>query len=863
MRLFILLIANLTFCLAVRPCIAQKKDLLSRAYQPDQKKATVKSFLNDINAKTGVVIEFSSNNIDLEKVIETDNKQKSIGQVLQKILEGQKIRLLEKNNKLILAPSSEIINTDDLVPSYVVYGFVKENDSKEPMIDATIMESGKQKAVITNAHGYFSFSLPEGDHELLVSYVGYAQKKIELSLHSNTRLDFELAPHAIMQEIYVTTDDNLKKNGSDKIPDANGDNYNYFLGENDPVRSAYTLPGVLNVSQNLSSMLVRGGGPDENLFLMDGTQVYNPSHMLGALSIVNQTALKSMQFFKNDFPAKYSGSLSSVMDVYTKDGNMKTWQGEANAGILSGSLTVEGPIVKNKTAVMASFRHSWPSPLWNQSQINIQPDFYDVDAKLTQLINKNNKLMLNFYNGLDKINQTSSNTDNLHEWGNTLGSVGWNHLFGAKSFINISADYSKYHNLGGYKYSLLNDEEETVQTRSLGTMSSIEHYKAKLQAEIYITNKTRLNTGAEYKHSIVKPFETKITQHLEDNKSGFTSFTPLAFDEISGYGELEWKPLSRMVIRPGFHLSEYMFDSYANLSFQPRFFISYKINHKNNLFASYNQMTQFLHLVTNPYVGLNADFWVPSTAALLPERSESYNLGYSFNNRKGLLFSVTGYYKSLVNVTNYANGATLFINQNNWEQNIESGKGWSYGVESILQWSSNKIALHISYTLSWSWRQFADINNGNKFPYKYDRRHVLNAGAVIHISKRFDVSGLWSFSTGDAVSLPDYIYPDYNAAQQETNPDDLLKNYRFLYQFTGTNQYRAANNQRLDAALSYHSLNEKRLQLLITAGVYNITGSPDQYSYDLLGSLTTKNILIQNNIVNYMMIPYLSVTLKF
>ena len=655
----------------------------------------------------------------------------------------------------------------------------------------------------------------------------------------------------------------MRKNGADKIPgDLNAD-YNYFLGENDPVRSVYLFPGVLNVPENFSSMLVRGGGPDENLFLLDGTQVYNPSHMLGALSIVNQTALRSMRFFKSDFPAKFSGSLSSVLDVYTKDGDMQQWHGEANAGILSGSFTLEGPVVKNKTAVMGSFRHTWPSPLWGPYQNALKPDFFDINFKLTQLIDRNNKLMLNFYKGQDQVNQTTTNSENLHKWGNLLGSVSWNHLIGAKSFINASVSYSQYHNLGGYTYTLLDDQEDAVQSRSLGVQSSIEQMNAGVQAEIFLSAKTRLNTGIKFNRTMIRPLETKVTLHLEDGENGFTSFPPLPFNEYSGYAEIEYKPTSRFIIRPGVHFSYYQFNEFTNFSLQPRLFTAYQPDNKNQVFAAYSQMTQYLHLVTNPYVGLNADLWLPSTAKLLPEQSESFSLGYGFNNKRGFTSSIAGYYKLLQHITNFSNGASYFINDKNWEQNIESGKGWCYGMESMVQWKTKKFSLHLAYTLSWSWRQFQDINNGEKFPYTYDRRNILNIAMVYRLSRKLDISGLWSFSTGDAVSLPGYIYPDFDAAQQISNPDDLLKNYRFVYQYTGVNQYRTANYQRLDAAVSYHTGKPQGLQYVIAAGIYNINGSPDQYSYDLLGSVSTKSLFIETTYTYYNVIPYISVTLKF
>ncbi|MBS1600418.1 MAG: TonB-dependent receptor [Bacteroidetes bacterium] len=861
LRLF-LSSAFLIFILS-NPSVAQKKEIFTQRYQPSFKKGTVKAFLEDIRLRTQIVIEYSSNSLSLENIIDLDGTETSVGMVLQKILKDQHVKLIERSNKIILAPSATPINVDELVAAYTLFGFINEDTSREPMIDATIVDVCHNKTIVSNAHGYYSLSLPEGNHQLKFSYTGYNEKNISVSIHSNTRTDIRLSAKSEMTEIFVTAENPIKKNGADKIPSDLNEPYNFFLGENDPIRSVYLFPGVINLPENFSGMLVRGGGPDENLFLLDGTQIYNPSHMLGALSIINQTSMKSLQLFRSDFPSKYSGSLSSVIDVYTKDGNMEHWHGEGNLSVLSGSFTLEGPLVKNKTAVMASFRHSWPESMLFSFSNNLKPNFYDIHFKLTQLLGKNDKLMGNFYKGQDKINQSGKNTDNLHQWGNIAGSLRWNHLIGAKSFINTSVDASQYNNLGGYKYSLLDDNENEVQSRSLGTFSSIEHYSGKIDGEFYLSAKLRLNMGAKYNHTIIEPFATKITAHLEDDEKSFTSFTPLPFDELSGYAEIEYKPSRHFFFRPGMHVSNYQFKDYHFFSWQPRFFMSYQIDARNQLFASYSRMTQYLHLVTNPYLGLNADIWVPSTAILKPEQSESYNLGYAFHNKRGWRISIDGYWKQLQNITNYADGKSYFINQTNWEQNIESGKGWSYGMELMTEWTSRKFSLHFTYTLSWSWRQFDNINQGEKFPFKYDRRHIINLGIVYHLSRKFDVSALWSYSTGDVYSMPDYVYPDYDNAQQITNPNDLLKNYRFIYQFNSLNQYRTSDYQRFNASIQYSSSKQKKIKSIIAAGVYNIFGSPDQYSYDLLGSLNNKSLIIQSGNTVYNFIPYVSYTLKF
>lgn len=852
---------------AVTAAIAQKKALFAHPFHPNNKTGTVLSFLEELNIRSGVIIEYASNSFDVNRIIELEGSETTVGAVLKKLLDRQHVKLLEKNNKLILVKSAAIINTNELVPEYTFYGFVKAANSLEPMVDATLIDLSSNKGIVTNPYGYFSLSLPEGRHRVEISYVGYNPQIMELTLKENMRADIELSVKQeveVMQEVVVPADDNVKKNADDKINPGKYGSYNYLLGENDPLRSAYLLPGVLNIPASFNGMFVRGGGADENLFLMDGNVIYNPTHMLGALSIVNQTSVKSMRLYKSGFPSKFGGATSSVIDIYTKDGNMEQWQGEANAGTLAGSFTLEGPVVKNKTAVMGSFRHSWITPLFTLFQTGIKPNFYDVHFKATQLLNKNNKLMVNFYNGHDEVRQSAGNTDNLNKWGNTTGSIVWNRVIGGRSFINTSINMSRYENLGAYKYTLYDDDGDDddveLESGSVGTFSSTEQYNIKSNAEIYMNNTLKLNVGVQLARTIIKPFETKFSEELEENESSFTSFTPLPFDELSAYGESEIKLSKRFFVRPGLHFSAYQFQKDRFYAFQPRFFTSYKIAKHQQVFATYSRMTQYLHLVTNPYLAVNADMWVPSTNKLQPEQSDSYNLGYSFNN-KGYKISVEGYWKHLRNVTNYAEGKSYFVNNESWEQNINTGKGWAYGMEWMLQKTSGKLTFLAAYTLAWSWRQFEDINNGEKFPYKFDRRHSINAGLGYRISKQLDFSILWTFSTGDVFSLPDDIYPDFDNAQQIINPADLLKDYRFVYHYTQNNQHRTSLYHRLDAAVNFNT--GKKNNLTITTGVYNIYGSPDQYVYELKGSLNDKSMVIENGNKTFDMTPYLSLTFKF
>jgi hypothetical protein len=862
-----LLLLSVLSILVYQPLAAQKKSILYRPFHAHLLKGTIKEFLDEINLRSGVVIEYASGNFPADKIVAPGGDIATLGALLQTILAGQKVKAIEKNDKIILIPAQLPLADDALLPMYSFYGIVKEEGSRESLNDAVIWEPGTRKGALTNAHGYFTLLLPEGKHQLEITYTGYKPTIIDLDLHWDLRSDVTLSPREDIPEVIVSGGNPVRKNGGDKILPGEYEAYNNFLGENDAIRSLYMLPGVSNVTDASNGLLVRGGEQDGNLFLLDGNPIFNPTHMLGALSIVNKTSMKAIQFFKSDFPSRFGGGLSSVIDVYTKDGNMQKWGGEANLNFLAGSFTVEGPLQKNKTAMMVSFRHSMPNYVLNLFQKDFSSNFYDVHFKVTHLLNSDNKLTLNYYSGEDNMNlQTNDeNLNNRQRWGNRMASAGWTHVLGSQSFVTTSVNMSNYYNLAGFIYTIYNDSTgDALSNRSLNTYSSIAHFNAKTQFELYATNNIKFNFGAEAAYTKIKPFESKVDSTISIDPVTFQSSPPLPYREYNLYTEAEIKLTHHFLIRPGIHFSNFKFRDFRNNSIQPRLFAAYKINGSQQIYASYNKMTQYLHLLTNQSLGINSDLWVPSTGMLSPEESRTFDLGYSFKKKKKFSFTADCYWKQMSNVTNYAEGKSYFINTDSaWEENVETGKGWSYGLELMGEKSGEKLNIHVSYALTWNWRQFDQINQGGKFPFKYDRRHNLNVAMTYKLNKTKDISMLWMFASGDVYSLPERIYPDYDNAQQIINPNDLLQSYRFIYHFAGINSYRTLPYHRLDLSASYHPVRKKKYGFNWTTGVYNVYGSPSQYSYGLAGTLRGKSIVIVTKNRLFNITPYLSATVDF
>ncbi len=840
---------------------AQRVGLFTRPYTPSFTKGSIRAFLEDINQHSSIIIEYAANFLDTGKVIILSGSPETIGTVLQQVLCDQKVNLLEKNNKLIITPSPVPLSGDFFLTWYSVYGIIKENVSGEPLADATVWHPARQRGSYSNNHGYFTLQLPEGNNVLFLSYAGYETHRIEVNLKANTRMDVYLTPKNNIEEVTVTSSPKVPEAGENKAA-KEADSYDVILGENDALRSFYLEPGVKNIPELTYGMLVRGGSPDQNVFLLDGNTIFNPTHLLGTLSIVNKTSLKSMYLYKKNFPARFGGGLSSVIDVMTKDGNMQQWQGEANAGLLAGSFTLEGPIQKDRSSLMVSFRHSWINPVLRMLRSGIGVNFYDLHIKYTQWLGKKDKIMVNAYAGNDELQLHQNYTNNKQRWGNKAATINWNRVVSAKAFINSSVNFSNYDNLAGFRYNLYDSTGRLVQNRVYNTYSSIRQYNARTVLEIAASNNFRINVGGKAAYTRIRPFDSNVSAEFIDRPGDFNAFPPLTFSEMVLFYEQEIRPLRQLYIRPGLHVSFYKHNDFKYTTWQPRLYAVYKLNHRNQLDFSYNHMAQYLHLVTNPYMGINSDAWVPSTGILHPEESDMVNLGYSYRNGKKLIVLADVYYKQMRNVTNYAEGKNLFLNTADWGQSVQLGRGWSYGFETKADRVTDKWYLHLSYTLSWNWRRFAQLNNGAKFPFKYDRRHEINAAATWKHSDHWSFSSYWTFSTGDVYSLPNQVYPDFDDAQQISDPL-APKEYRLIYHSSIARMYRTLPYHRLDISASYYHSPAKGLQSKLTGGIYNIYGSPSQYVYDLEGTLGKRSLVVTTRYQFFKVTPYVSYTVSF
>lgn len=367
----------------------------------------------------------------------------TLGEVLDALLAGQKISAKVKNNKIILAPAALPMQKGSLLEHYYLSGYVQERVSLEPLPFAFIKAFPSGLVCQANIKGYYTMSLPAGVHKLTVLYAGYPPKTIEVTISASKQMNLAIQSDTL-PAVKLSSANKLLKDGGSIASKYLSNAYTNVLGDADPVRSVYLLPGNIETQELMGKMVVRGGDPSHNLFLLDGSRVYNPTHLLGEISIVNETSMKTIRQFKNDFPAYLNDALSGVTEVTTKDGNMAKWQGTASASLLAGAFTIEGPLIKNKTAIMASVRQSWRTPVIRLLEDDYKANFYDIHLKVTQLINSRHKIMLSGYAGNDLLNLKNESVLKQQHWGNRMANISWNYALSNKVFLNTYAGISKY-----------------------------------------------------------------------------------------------------------------------------------------------------------------------------------------------------------------------------------------------------------------------------------------------------------------------------------------------------------------------------------------------------------------------------------
>jgi hypothetical protein len=709
-----------------------------------------------------------------------------------------------------------------IAQKHTISGYVTDKKTGERLRGASVYFAGISQGTTSNNFGFYSITLPADSVALLITYTGYLAFEQRLLLKQDVTIDVALEPQKALDEVVVTASrkpsiQQRTQMSSVDLPIETIKSLPRFLGETDIIKAIQLLPGVQAGSEGQSGIYVRGGGPDQNLILLDGVPVYNASHLFGFFSVFNADAVKSVELVKGGFPARYGGRLSSVLDIQMKEGNNKELHGEGGIGVIASRLTMEGPFRKGKeSSFIVSGRRTYIDIL-AQPLIKAQTEgvktgyyFYDLNAKANVKLSGKDHLYISGYFGNDrfyakeKLEQLTTNAGLT--WGNATAVARWNHLFNQKLFGNLTAHYSRYNfDINSEEKSRTNDNEYF----KLRYFSGIEDLSAHYDID-YLPNPNhfvKVGTGITYHQYKPGAIQAKESYPGSTAVDTLIKYQFVSAKETDTYIEDDIRVSSKLKTNLGLHFTTFTVNSKTFTSLQPRMAVRYMLIPDLSAKASYAQMNQYIHLLTNSGIGLPTDLWVPVTSRVPPQKSQQWATGLAYNYKNTYEVSVEGYYKKMNNVIEYAEGASYIDATGNWEDKVEIGKGWSYGAELFVQRKKGKTTGLLGYTLSWTNRQFENLNFGNTYPYRYDRRHDLKAAIVHKLSKRVELSADWVYGTGQAVTLPVEKYVDANGQEIQ------------VYQ--KRNGFRMAPYHRLDVAATFTKV-KKRYTRSWVISVYNV-----------------------------------------
>lgn len=793
---------------------AQEVMLQQRKYTPAFQKGTVRTFLEDIQKQTGIELSYSDKLVKRRRQVQLNGTEHTVGEVLHTILSDTKVSITERSGKILLVPDEGTGKPIPVSP-ITISGIVKDSSSKEVLIGAACYIPSLKIGATTNAYGFYSLSLPPGDYTVITASGGYKADTSKLHVEKNLRRDVLLSNGRALDAVTVqgnktTRLDHAHLTMKDITQHAG------LLGENDVLRALQYIPGVQTGMDGTSSTLVRGGDPGQNLNLLDGVPLYYIDHFYGLTSVFNTDAVKSVDFYKGAFPSRYGGRLSSIIDVSSRDGDMEQIGGQASLGLVKGSLMLEGPIVKDKASVMVSARRTWIDALWRPFFDEIGFDIYDINAKANYIINKNNRVYASFYTGRDNFRLEVDNSNTQAKWGNTISAARWTSIINPRLFINTTATYSYF------RYEIL-DKDVSILPDSFGNRpdyigkSFIRDVALRVQADYYMSAKHKLQAGMHYANAFFSPATSTYGGNYRGGFNNTVSATSFHSHEMILYGEDEFRPSTKWMIRGGLHFANWLNADYYYSTLQPRLYAKWTPNERNSVWGSLTKMSQFLHLLTSNTSGLPADFWIPSTARLEPELSWLYAVGYKRQITKKLEGTAEVYYKDIRHLVTYKGAANIFENSQRWEDKLTQGRGYAYGAEFLLRSKTGPLTATAIYTLSWAWRQFDALNDGKAFPYRYDRRHNFKAELFYQRSKRFSAIISWSYMTGEAITLPDQIYPDFDS----NLPGGGYSGYLETYNYSARNNYRLPDIHRLDMAVNFMRQRGRRFERTWTIGLFN------------------------------------------
>ncbi len=807
--------------------------ILSKQVRLPQQRGTVGELLAALSSIDGVSLSYSSGVISMAKRVELSGKETVVEDYLKSVLKNQPVKYMEKDGKVFIV-------FDERSPykkKITISGYIVDKKSGERLIGASIYAVNKNQGTTSNSYGFFSLTLDRDSTRLVISHAGYFMQAEDMLLAEDIVLELKLEPNIIVNEIVVVNSEGRKNSqnrtlpGKINMPATMIKSLPALLGEADVLKSLQLLPGIQAGNEGTAGLNVRGGSADQNLILLDGVPVYNATHAFGLFSIFNADAVHNVEVMKSGFPASYGGRLSSVIDVQFKEGDKNRFHGEGGVGLIFSKLTLEGPLKKGKSSFLISARRTYIDlilrPILKASEganFDLRSVMSDINLKTNFTIGKKDHLYFSFYTGVDKYSTQSEETSFYFPgladstlktvtnygffWGNNTAMGRWNHVFSKKMFSNLTCNYTRFLFDVFTKSESKNTSRNFTSTLRQKYFSSIRDISIKYDIDYLPVPTHFIKFGSNvtlhhYRPGVSEYYQKDTIERTNikiDNNSLFTG-------EYDLYAEDDIRLSDRLKINAGLRFSGFSVANKFFTSVQPRLNWLYRLNNKWSLKGSAVKMNQYIHLLTNGNLGLPTDLWLPVTKRVPPQVSYQVAGAVSYSYDKSMEASAEVYYKKLKNVIEYAEGTGFTNSFTNWEDLLQLGKGKAYGMEWMIQKKKGKLTGLLSYTLSWSKRQFDKINAGKPFPYKFDRRHEIKTAIVWQPRHNLEISADWFFASGNAISLPKGQY--YNP---------VTATYIDIYE--GRNDFRMPAYHRMDIAIKWMKQRKKFLRTW-TLSVFN------------------------------------------
>ncbi len=746
-----------------------------------------------------------------------------------------------------------------IAQNFTISGHVSDVLTGETLIGANVFDKASLKGTTTNTYGFFSLTLPQGEYELTISYLGYRDYTKKISLDKNMKWEVEMNSNAITTKEVVIQGERKRNVESSqmsvtKLEVQQVKELPAVFGEVDVLKTIQLLPGVSSIGEGNAGFYVRGGGPDQNLILLDEAVVYNASHLFGFFSVFNSDAIKNIELVKGGMPANYGGRLASVLDITMNEGNSKEFSGSGGIGLISSRLTLEGPIKKDEASFIVSGRRTYidvlTKPFLGDTDFNgTSYFFYDLNAKVNWKLSDKDRLYLSGYFGKDNFNftQPDADLDFKIPWGNATTSLRWNRIISERLFTNTTATFTRY------TFSFDGGQDDFAFRLSSG----IRDYTFKSDWSYFPSPKHRIKWGVNYINHRYTPSYAEVV--LGDTELDTGEKEQIYASETSVYIMDDMDITDRLTLNVGLRVPYFEqhgpFTRYIKegddtvdiieydrgkpivdyYGLEPRASMKYALNESSSVKAAFTRNLQFVHLTSFSPLGLPTDLWIPSSDLVKPQIGYQYNAGY-FRNFKDDAFeaSVEVYYKDLLNQIEYREGELPQDGAlNNVDNQLTFGDGKSYGVELFIKKRFGKTSGWLGYTLSKTTRQFLEILDGEEFPARFDRRHDISLAITHRFNDKWTFGGVFVFGTGSAITLPQawYFTPNSQRVEFEYGPRNSSRMRDFHRIDLSATYMRPMQKVKIDKVTGEEIVKNRKWETSWNFGLYNTYNRANPFFY--------------------------------